>query len=231
MNLSQKTVLLTGGSSGIGRAIAKSCLEKGAQLIVFGQHVPNYECQFFQVNVGLEEEIRAALDKIDRVDALINNAGIAHLSKLEEIRTEELNQMLEVNFKGVLWMCKYTVPKMPSGANIINVSSIAGIQSYEDFGIYCATKAAVISLTKTLAIELAPKKIRVNAIAPGAVETSIWNKMYGPEGQKVLKEIEALTLLKRIGNSEEIAQGVQFLIANDFTTGSVLVMDGGELCL
>ena len=139
--------------------------------------------------------------------------------------------MIDINFKGLFWVCKYSLPKLKSGGCIINISSLAGIKSFEGLGVYCATKAAVISLTKTLALELKDKKIRSNSIAPGIIETEIWEKMYGNKGKSMLNEFKESTLVKRAGKPEEIAHAAIFLVENEFITGSIVNVDGGEIAL
>ena len=125
-------------------------------------------------------------------------------------------------------MSKYCIPRLNKGGCIINISSLAGFKSFEGYGIYCATKSAVISLTKTLAIELADKKIRCNSIAPGIIDTEIWEKMYGSAGKKELKENEKFVPLKRAGKPEEIAKTTVFICENDYINGETILVDGGE---
>jgi NAD(P)-dependent dehydrogenase (short-subunit alcohol dehydrogenase family) len=228
MELRNKIVLVTGASTGIGKSIAKSLLDREAKVIVFGLHKPEFCSEFYKVDVRKEYEIISALHKIKKVDVLINNAGVAKTATIKETSNEILDEMFNINFKGVFWMSKHSIPKLNEHGCIINVSSLAGLKSFEEYGIYCATKSAVISLTKTLALELAKRKIRANCIAPGIINTEIWGKMYGTEGNKELKENEKLVLLKRSGKPEEIAQAAIFLCENDFVNGATIVVDGGE---
>ena len=228
MKLKNKVVLITGGSTGIGKSIALSFIEKGSKVIVFGLNKPDYKVDFYKVDVTKEKEIIAFLSKIEKIDILVNNAGIAKLSKIENASNEIFDEMFNTNFKGIFWMCKHSIPKLNSPGLIINISSLAGLKSFEEFGIYCATKSAVISLTKTLALELADRKIRSNCIAPGIIDTIIWDKMYGKSGRKELLENGKYTLLKRAGQPEEIAKTAIFISENDFINGETIVVDGGE---
>lgn len=228
MDLKNKIVLLTGASTGIGKQITKSLLDKGAKVIVFGLHKPEFCSEFYKVDVGNEDKITSTLSKIKKIDILINNAGVAKIARITETSNEILDEMLNINFKGLFWMSKHSIPKLNENGCIINISSLAGLKSFEGYGIYCATKSAVISFTKTLALELANRKIRANCIAPGIINTEIWGKMYGAEGKKNLKEFEEFVLLKRSGKPEEIAKTAIFLCENDFVNGETIVVDGGE---
>ncbi len=228
MNLKNKTVLLTGASTGIGKAIAKSMMKKGAKVIVLGLHKPDFSSEFYQVDISKESQIISALSKIKNIDVLINNAGVAKVATITETSTAMLDEILNVNFKGLFWMSKYSIPKLNDNGCIINISSLAGIKSFAGYGVYCATKSAVISLTKTMALELASKKIRANCVAPGIINTEMWNKMYGKDGDKTLKENEKYVLLKRAGKPEEIAKTTIFLCENDFINGETILVDGGE---
>jgi len=231
MNIKDKVVVITGGSSGIGKAIAKSFKEKGARVIVFGLNRPDYEVEFYRVDISKENEIKKVLEKINKIDVLINNSGIAKILSIEDTTTDILDKIIDLNFKGTFWMCRYSLPKLAKGSCIINISSIAGIKSFSNYGAYCASKSAIVSLTKTLALELASKNIRANAVAPGLIDTPIFSKMISSkkERNKQLEEWIGEIPLKRIGRPEEIAHTAVFLAENDFVNGIVLPVDGGEL--
>ena len=229
MNLKNKTALITGGSSGIGKAIARAFIEKGAKVIIFGINKPDYNCEFYHVDVSKEEQIKKALNNIKSLDIVINNAGIFKGKLVEKTTAEELNEVLDIDFKGAFLVCKHSIPKLNKGGCIINISSILGIAPRAEASVYSASKAAVISLTKALALELANKSIRVNSIAPGIIDTPIWEKFAGSkeEGDKDMKESSSHHPLKRAGKPEEIAHAAIFLAENEFTTGIVLSVDGG----
>jgi NAD(P)-dependent dehydrogenase (short-subunit alcohol dehydrogenase family) len=230
MNLKDKTILITGGSTGIGKAIAKEFLKNKAKIIVLGLNKPNYDCKFHKVNIKNEADIIAAFKEIGKIDVIVNNAGVAKILSLEKTTTELFDDILGTNLKGTFLICRYALPKLPEKSCIINISSIAGIQSFADYGAYCASKAAVISFTKTLALELASRKIRVNCIAPGIIDTPIFSKMMPSqkERKEQLKEWIAEVPLKRFGKPEEVAHAAKFLAENEFVNGIVLPVDGGE---
>ena len=229
MNLKNKTALITGGSSGIGKAIARAFIEKGAKVIIFGINKPDYNCEFYHVDVSKEEQIKKALNNIKSLDIVINNAGIFKGKLVEKTTAEELNEVLDIDFKGAFLVCKHSIPKLNKGGCIINISSILGIAPRAEASVYSASKAAVISLTKALALELANKSIRVNSIAPGIIDTPIWEKFAGSkeEGDKDMKESSSHHPLKRAGKPEEVAHAAIFLAENEFTTGIILPVDGG----
>jgi len=228
MELNSKTALITGGSSGIGKAIAELFIEKGMKVIILGLNKPDYPSEFHKVDLKNEKEILSALSKINKIDILVNNAGIAKVTKLQDTSSKDFDEMFNVNFRGMFLVSKYCLPKLNKNSCIINISSLAGIKSFSEYSVYCATKSAVISLTKTLALELADKKIRANCIAPGIIDTGIWGKMYGKNGRKELKENEKFVLLKRSGKPEEIAQTAVFICENDYINGETILVDGGE---
>ena len=228
MNIFHKKVLITGASTGIGKAIAQYFIQKGAKVIVCGIHKPDLEVLFHKVDITQETEITSALLKVGAIDVLILNSGIVHISTLLKTSNDSFNDIFNTNVRGLFWMAKHAVPLMTKGGCILTISSIAGLKSYEGYGIYCATKAAIISLTQTFALELADKKIRANCIAPGIVTTPIWNKMYGKHGTTKLKEEAKSVLMKRAGTPEEIAHAALFACENDFVNGAVIVVDGGE---
>lgn len=229
MHLKNKTAILTGASTGIGKGIAKALLKEGAKVIVLGLHKPRYCSSFHKVDVRDECQVISALSKIRKIDILINNAGIACDAPVEKTTSAMLDSMIDINFKGVFLMSKHAIPKMGRGGCIVNISSLCGLKSVSGIGAYSAAKAAVVRLTETLAQELAGRGIRANCIAPGVIYTEMWRKRFGREGGKVLKEIAEHTLLKRFGTPEEIAHAVVFLCENEYVDGTTILVDGGQM--
>lgn len=224
-----KCVVITGGSSGIGRAIAQAFSAKGARVIVLGQNKPDYPVEFHQMDVAKEESIRKVMEKISSIDVLVNNAGVCMVESVAKSSRKSLDEMVDTNMKGVFWTTKFASPRIRKGGCIITISSIAGLQSFEEYSIYCATKAAVISLSNSFAVEFVSKGIRSNCIAPGIIDTPIWEKMYGADGRKKLQSFAKGIPAKRPGKPEEIAHAALFLAENEFVNGIVLTVDGGEL--
>jgi len=228
VEIKNKTILLTGASTGIGKAIAAAFLEKQARVVVFGLHRPPRCSRFFKVDVGDERQVAAAMAGVKRIDVLVNNAGVDFDCEISAISSAQIEAMVNVNFKGMVWMCKHAVPRFGRGGCIVNISSSLGLRSVPRSGIYSATKAAMISLTETLAQELAGRKIRVNCLAPGLVATALWRKRFGARAGRILAEVSRANLLKRCGRPEEIAQAVLFLCGNEFIDGATVLVDGGQ---
>ncbi|MEO8379327.1 MAG: SDR family oxidoreductase [Acidobacteriota bacterium] len=231
LNLKEKVVIVTGGAAGIGRATAEAFTAEGATVVVW---------DFPDVDVTKNEAVEAATRKVvdahGRVDILVNNAGIVRDSQLVKWKDGAVLSMMDdatfdavidVNLKGVFYCTRAVVPHMIAGGGgvILNASSIVGL--YGNFGQtnYAATKAGVISFTKTWARELGKYKIRVNAVAPGFIATDMVKAM----PQKVLDGMAAKTPLGIVGEPSDIANAYVWLASDaaKFVHGTVLSVDGG----
>lgn len=233
--------LVTGGSRGIGRAICQALDAEGARLIV---HYHRQEAAAKELatrlqrpDASLVQADLASIDSISRmvaalddgsVDILVNNAGVWMPTPLGSTSEERLNEVLDTNLRGTFWLTQAALPKLRDGARIVNISSTAGrVGIAGGRSLYGATKAAVDSLTKSWALELAPRGIRVNAVAPGYVETDMTAEHLGdPETRE-----RALSRhpLGRLGTADDVARAVVFLCAEDsaFVTGQSLNVSGG----
>src|SRR3989344_412514 len=148
MHLKNKTALITGGSSDIGRAIARRFIQEGANVIVFGLKKPDYNVKFYKVDVSKGEEIKKAIKNIKKLDILVNNAGINIEGNVKDTKDEELNNIIDINFKGAYLMCKYFLPLLEKNkGNIVNISSIIGVHPEAFSSAYCTTKATLLMLT------------------------------------------------------------------------------------
>jgi NAD(P)-dependent dehydrogenase (short-subunit alcohol dehydrogenase family) len=227
MKFDQKTVLITGGSKGIGKAIAQRFLKEGAKVIVFDIEKPDYEANFYEVDVRKEEQIKKAFEEIKDLDIVINNAGIYFQASVEETSKEQLDKIIDVNFKGVYLISKYALPLVrKSKGNIINIASIVGIVPESGSAAYCSTKAAIIMLTKSMAQEYAAEGIRVNAILPGPIDTPLLKQLLSSE--EAMQEY-VKSPLGRIGKPEDVANLTAFLASDEasFITGGLYSIDGG----
>ena len=247
MKLQGKIALVTGSSRGIGRATAirlakEGCDlavnyikdEKSAQSVVKEITKLGRKAIAIKADVGNEDQVKHMIKEVIRIfgkiDILVNNAGIVWDISLWKKTAEQIQRTIDVNFKGVFFCTKYAaleMKKIKSGT-IINISSTNAIDTLSPDSIdYDATKAAVVSMTKNFAQELAPYNIRVNCIAPGWIDTDINSKL----PKEYLKEEVEHILVGRLGKPEEIASAVAFLASDDasFITRTVLVVDGGYI--
>lgn len=240
MKLENSVVLITGAAMRVGRSIALELAKKGA-IIAFSYYLedePWAETMagikaFRGESLAIQTEIRSAanvkdlveqtIERFGRVDVLINNASVWLKSPVLEITEEEWDLSLDVNLKGPFLASQAVAPHMLAQGQglIINITDLSAFQTWPGYAHHAASKAGLVALTKSLAVELAPK-IRVNAIAPGTVllpENATPEKIQWAEGK---------SLLKRVGEPEDVANLVAFLIESDFTTGAVYFVDGGR---
>ena len=243
MNLQGKVTLITGGTSGIGAATAQLFLKEGAKVIVTGSNpdtlkaardsMPGIEVIASDAgdaaaSAKLIESVKA---KYGRIDVLFLNAGIAKFAPIEAIDEAFFDAQFNINVRGLYFMIKSALPIMPDGSSIIVTTSSAASSGGPAMSVYAATKAAVRSLARNLAAELAPRKIRVNAISPGPIDTPIFGKVGLPAEAlaEFAKNMTQQIPLGRIGQASEVASAALFLAtdASSFVTGSELPVDGG----
>lgn len=244
--LSNKVVLITGATSGIGAATAIAAARAGAKVVLAARRQENGDtlvarikaeggdALFVRTDVTVEADIQDLVDRTvkayGRLDGAFNNAGIATaLGPLADVPVADYLALMQLNLHSIYLCMKYQVPVMKKGGggSIVNCGSIASMVSAPGFGVYAATKHAILGLTKSAAIDYAADKIRVNAILPGPVETEIWDHIQG--GDQVLDAFAAGTLMKRYARAEEIAQPAVFLLSDwsSYMTGTPLLVDGG----
>ena len=244
--MNKKTVLVTGASRGIGRAIALAFAKEGYHVFLNCNHsviqlekvhaeieaLPNASCDMVIGDVGnpdhVEKMFKSIYKKCDCLDVLVNNAGIAHIGLLSEMTDKEWNRIIQTNLSSVFYCSRAVIPEMVSKkeGKIINISSMWGTSGASCEAAYSATKAGVHGLTKALAKELAPSNIQVNAIACGVIDTAM-NQQLSEEDKIVLKnEIPA----SRFGTPEEVADVVlQLATSPSYLTGQIIGVDGGYL--
>ncbi|MEM6685333.1 MAG: SDR family oxidoreductase [Bacteroidota bacterium] len=240
--LQGKTAVVTGGNSGIGYASAKKFKEQGATVIITGRSKERVSKAADELGVtGIVADV-TSLDAIDdlvhqvqdshgTVDVLFVNAGIFTPAPVGHITEEVYDTQFNINFKGAVFTVEKFLPILNDGASVINLSSVNAYTGMPNTAIYAATKAALNSYTRTAATELAPRKIRVNAVNPGPVQTPIFGKTGMPEEQLhgFATAMQERIPLKRFGQPEDIANVVAFLASDDasFITGSEYNVDGG----
>lgn len=236
MKLRNKVAVVTGGAKGIGAEIAKEFAKEGALVIAVDMGEMTYEQEnvhFYKLNITDVEGCKVFFDEIitkyGKIDILVNNAGITRDSMTRKMTDEMWDAVINVNLKGVFNLVRHIGPQMETnnGGSIINISSVVGVFGNIGQANYAATKAGVIGLTKTWAKEFARKgaPVRVNAIAPGYVMTDILKTV----PQELLDQFAQMTMLKRLGQPEEIAKVALFLASDDasYITGQTIQADGG----
>ena len=235
-SLRNEVAVITGGGSGIGLETVKRFTAAGAKVIIADLQDASALAEevhgiYVKTDVTDEKQVKSvlqtAVDKYGKLDILVNNAGVfADYKKLSETSAMDFDFCFAVNTKGVAWGVKYAEPLMNEGGRIINTASSAATHGVIALSSYVASKYAVVGITKTAALELAPKKIRVNCICPTTVDTPMAHEGDGDyliEGEKVMVP------LGRICQAEEIAALIHFLASRDcdFINGQAIVIDGG----
>ncbi|WP_456275724.1 SDR family NAD(P)-dependent oxidoreductase [Bacillus sp. AK128] len=248
MRLKDKVSIVTGGSSGIGRATAFAFAREGAKVILSDVderkgletleelRAHGNEAIFIKTDVSKEEDIKAmvgaAVEEYGGIDILFNNAGVGNSNvRLAELSVEEWDRVVDINLKGVFMGMKYTIPEMikRGGGSIINTSSLLGFKGKKYLAPYNASKGGVILLTQNAAVEYGTKGIRVNAIAPGVIDTAIVDNWR--EDERIWHAVSKSNALGRVGTAEEVANTVLFLASDEasYITGTSILVDGGAL--
>ncbi len=240
----QKVAIITGGSSGIGRAAAVALAKQGVKIAIAARRAKEGEETvrlvkeagsegiFVKTDVANENDVRSLVEKTvkqyNRLDYAFNNAGIEEMTtSLVDQTSEVFDQIMNVNVKGVWLSMKYEIPEMirTGGGAIVNTSSGAGVVGYPQQPIYIASKHAVLGLTKSAALEYAKSGIRINAIAPGVTETEMVKRV----DKQLIERLKSITPIGRIGDPQEIANAVVWLLSDkaSFVLGHTLLVDGG----
>jgi len=245
----QKVAIIKGGSSGIGRATAVALAKEGVKVTVAARRVKEGEETvhlvkeagsdgiFVKTDVANEDDVRSLVERTieiyGKLDYAFNNAGIGEMrTPLIEQKSDVFDQVMNVNVKGV-WLCmKYEIPQMiRSGRGaIVNMSSVAGVMGFPQIPIYVASKHAVLGLTKSAALEYAKSGIRINAIAPGTVDTDpVRIGRAAQDNKQFLETLKSMHPIVRIADPEEMANAVVWLLSDkaSFVLGHTLLVDGG----
>jgi len=233
--LNGKSAIVTGGGSGIGAAVAQRLRAAGASVLIADIHdvseqATAWGCAFRKTDVGDPEQIAALCDdavkRFGGLDIMVNNAGIASGRMLADADVAGSERFWRVHILGCQFGIKEAAARMKRGGAIVNLSSITAVRGFVTWGEYAATKAGIISLTQTAAVEYGPAGIRVNCIAPGIIDTPM---AMNEAPDMVARNAEVFTLLGRIGRPEELAAAVHFMVSDDasYVTGQTLLVDGG----
>ncbi len=250
MRLEGKAAIVTGGASGIGRAICEVFAEEGARLTIADIDVEGGEktlasiraaggeAQFVATDVSKEADVeamvRAAADAYGAVNILVNDAAAFVFGEVQDISDADWARVFGVNVIGQAYCVKHVLPHMQAagGGSIVNLASVSGFIAQPGFIPYNASKGAVMQLTRCLAMDLAPYNIRVNAVCPGSVLTPATERhrqFVGADPEEFLAEAGASNFMRRVADPREIAYGALFLASDEasFVTGTPLIMDGG----
>lgn len=255
INLAGKGAIITGGAMGIGLAISYRLAEAGARVLIADINAGEaqkasgklkdygYSAQFLKCDVTQEEDVKnmvaGAVSKLGSIDILVNNAGVYPRKPLDEMTGEDFERVISVNLMGTFLCSRYTIREMiekRQGGCIINIASIEAVHpSSTGMSAYDASKGGVLMLTKSMARELGPHSIRVNAIAPGSIKTQgILSHMGDAQEKSQLKELKSFIsriALGRMGDADDIARVALFLASDlaGYITGDLIVVDGGYL--
>ncbi|MFA6245427.1 MAG: SDR family oxidoreductase [Mucilaginibacter sp.] len=239
-----KVAVITGGNSGIGYGIAGELLAEGAKVVITGRSQnaveeaektlgPNATGMVANQSslTDLSELADNVKNQFGHVDILVVNAGVMHMALIESVSEEQFDEIMDINFKGAFFTLQKFLPLLESGSSVIFILALSATQGTPNRSVYSASKAALKSLARVAAIELAPKGIRVNAISPGPFSTPIFEKSGAPAEvlAKFADTISQKVLLKRYGEPGEVGKLVSFLSSEDasFITGGDYLIDGG----
>lgn len=242
-NLKNKVAVITGGNSGIGYATAKQLKEQGATVIITGRRKEAIETAAQELGVtaivadqssvvDIENLASKVKDDFCKVDILFVNAGIAGLGMIEQATEDLFDSIMNVNFKGAYFTLSRFIPILKDGASVVFLSSNTASMPGPGSSVYSSSKTALNSIMKSAALELAPRKIRVNSVSPGPTETEVMNKV-GLDTATVKSIMDAVVLekvpLKQMGSSADVAKMVSYLSGESavFITGADFIMDGG----
>jgi NAD(P)-dependent dehydrogenase (short-subunit alcohol dehydrogenase family) len=232
-----RRVVVVGGAAGIGLATARLALETGAQVAIIDRQSAPPGTLGFTADMKRTSEVNAAIaaaaNALGGIDGLAYCAGIDLQAPLGDTADEAWEQVIDVNLTGAMRACRAALPQLSAqGGSIVLVSSGAGLSPLRHRTAYCASKAGLNMLAKTLAMELAPDGIRVNALCPGAVETGLFRSGFNgiADQDAALAEVKARYALKRVAEPEEIARAILFLLSEDasYVTGIAMAVDGGR---
>jgi len=237
-----KTAIITGGAQGIGKAITKRLIEDGFFAVIADVNLENEKSLtdelgsgnflFIKCDISNQENVESLFSRVkterERIDAVVNNAGIIRDNVIWKMPKEDMDKVIDVNLKGTWIMCKETAKVMreQNHGRIVNISSRAWLGNNRGQSNYTASKAGIVGLTRVLALELGKYNVNVNAVAPGLIDTPLTQNL--PE--KVLQDLIDAQPTKKIGKPKDIANVVSFLLSDesDFITGQIIHVDGGK---
>lgn len=248
MKLQDKVCVITGGGSGIGRAAAALFAKEGASVVIAdvseaagraAAEALGAPAMAVPTDVSDEGSVErlfsAVMTAHGRIDVLVNNAGYGHRANITDTTLADWNRLFAVNVTGVYLGCKYGIERMREGGGgvIVNTASVAGLVGVHERAAYCATKGAVVAMTRAMALDHVGENIRINAVAPSTIDSPYFERIFAeaPDPAALRREYENRQPMGRMGTPEEIAEGILWLAsgAASFVTGSIMTLDGGML--
>ena len=241
-SLSGKSAVVTGGGQGIGLGISRALLDAGASVLV-AQRSPlpddianSDKVHWVEADLSKTDSFatiaEAAKERFSSLEILVNNAGIMFERPLDAMQLDEWNSMLAVNLTAPVFLSQHLLPQITEGGSIINIGSIEGLASNPEHAAYCATKSGIHGLTRALAVDLGKRNIRVNAIAPGWIRSTLSDDYINaqPNSEQAWQDLYRMHPIGRIGEPEDIGKLAVYLASDDasFMTGQVIVIDGGR---
>lgn len=253
-DFSNQHVLVTGGSRGIGYGIASAFYASGAEVTILAEsklvHTAAKQLakesgrpvQSLQCDISDAKAVATAIEPLETIDILVNNAGLERITPVKDTEQQTINEferIIDINVKGTYHVTRHVIPKMPVGSCMIMTCSIWSFTAVAEFSAYCSSKHANLGFMRSMAAELAPRQIRVNAVCPGWVKTEAamlslknMSQRSGRDEQELLDEITGNQLLNGLMQPDDIAPSYLFLASNAASniTGQAIVVDRGELC-
>ena len=243
-----KVALITGGGTGIGRATALAFAREGAKVAVVGRRLETLldvvkvvkeaggdaiaVCCDVSRAADVQSAVRKVAETFGKLNVLVNNAGVLHVSTIEEIPEDEWDRLIDANLKGPFLMCRAALPEFRKvgGGAIVNVGSVLGLVAMKKRAAYCASKGGVTLLTKAIAIDHGHENIRANCICPSIVETELVSQLFNtPDGDRAKRERLATIPLGRMGRPTDVAELAVYLASDEssWLTGAAIPIDGG----
>jgi meso-butanediol dehydrogenase / (S,S)-butanediol dehydrogenase / diacetyl reductase len=250
--LDGRVAFVTGAGSGIGQTTCVRLAEEGAEVVVSSRSAGKVEatCDAVEAAVGrrplglpldvtdaaaVDAAVASAAERHGRIDVLVANAGIelGHAPSVEDTSDEDWDRVLATNATGVFYACRSALRRMPDGGAVVTVGSINALVAWKHDAAYCASKGAVLQLTRAIALDMAHRNIRANCVCPGVIDTPMARLFIddAEDPAALAREYEELSPLKRMGTPREIADCIVFLASDEagFVTGAALVADGGTI--